>query len=102
MIVKATFKKVVNVRPFTTRDGKEKYTVIYLISSPYVRRDGSQGSNDYVIEVVYDQRPTVTIGDCNDPQTYEFELYFRYTVSKDDPTKVFQHITCSKVTQVVL
>lgn len=100
MIVKANFKAVADVRSFTTREGATKYTVTYLINAPYSRRDGSVGSNQFLVEVVYDQQPNVTVGELNDSNQYEFELYFRVNAGRNGGQ--FQHITCSKVTQVVL
>ena len=100
MIVKANFKAVADVRSFTTREGATKYTVTYLINSQYCRRDGSIGNNQLLVEVVYDQQPNVTVGEVNDTTQYEFELYFRVNSGKNGG--MFQHITCSKITQVVL
>ncbi|MBQ0015448.1 MAG: hypothetical protein KBT04_00495 [Bacteroidales bacterium] len=102
MIIKAQFKEVVSVRPFNTQQGATKYSAQYVIESQYSRRDGSQGSNQFVVEVIYDQQPQLQLGACTDTNTYEFELYFRVNASKTNPTMKFQHITCTKVTQVIL
>lgn len=102
MLVKGIFKKVTEIRQFTTRDGKTKHTVQYLIEAPYTRRDGSAGANNYLVDVVYDNAPQLVVGDINDPDTYEFELFFKVNASRDNPNRLFQNILCTKVSKSIV
>lgn len=101
MLVKATFKKVVEIRPFKTRDGQDRFTVVYLIASNFNKRDGSTGVNVLLVEVVYDQQPQLQVGDINDPDIYEFEIYFRVNQSQKDASRYFMKALCSKVSKTI-
>lgn len=102
MLLKAVFKRVVEVRPFTTRDGKNKFTVVYLIESNYSRRDGSVGSQELLVEVVYDTQPQIQVGEVADMDVYEFELFFKVNPGRLDPNKYFQKILCTKVSKSIV
>lgn len=101
MLVKGKFIEVLETRTFTTKEGKEKYSVEYVIAAPYNRRDGTQGENQFIIQVVYDQKPNLVAGPVNDEQVYEFELWFKVNTSRDSSRK-WMNVLCTKASVSII
>ena len=101
MIIKGKFIEVLGIRPFQTRNEQQtRYAVEYLLEETYTRRDGSTGTQQYIAETFYDQMPGVQVGVVNDPNVYEFELFFKVRSSQDG--RKWQSITIIRASQSII